>query len=127
MRLDPFEHVNSRPFSISRAEVLRIHGTPQREFRNEIGLDELDYGVVVYRFQASGRLEEVTVHAPVVHLGAVSVPFASLDAFVREQDPSSFRRAGFLISPRFGLAFDATEPSWVTALARHCVAQWETL
>ena len=127
MRLDPFEHVNDLPFSISRAEVLRIHGTPEREFRNDIGLDELDYGVVVYRFQACGRLEEVTAYAPVVHLGAVSVPFASLDAFVREQDPSSFRRAGFLISPRFGFAFDASEPPWVTALARHCDAQWEAL
>ena len=127
MRLEPFEHVNGRAFSISRREVLRVHGRPTREFRNEIGLGELDYGFVVYRFQDCGQLEEVTVYAPVVHIGAVSVPFASLETFVREQDPSSFRRAGFLISPRFGLAFDASEPPWVTALARHCIAQWEAL
>lgn len=127
MRLDPFECINGRPFSISRAEVLRSHGTPVRESHNNIGLDELDYGTVVYRFQDCGRLEEVTVQAPIVHLAAVSVPFASLESFLREQDGSCFRRAGFLISPRFGIAFDPTEPPWVTALARHCLAQWEAL
>jgi hypothetical protein len=55
------------------------------------------------------------------------VPFASLEAFVCEHDPLSFRRAGFVVSPRFGLAFDPSEPAWVTALARHCLAEWRAL
>jgi hypothetical protein len=52
------------------------------------------------------------------------LPFASLEAFIQEQDPLAFRRAGFLVSPAYGLAFDPTEPCWVTALAKHCLAQW---
>ena len=95
--------------------------------RNGVGLDEMDYGDVVYRFQASGRLEEITLQAQVVAIGNVVVPFDALAAFVRGQDGEAFERAGFLVSPRFGLAFDPTEPFWVTALARHCIPEWEAL
>ena len=87
----------------------------------------MDYGDVVYRFQDSGRLEEITQEAEVVTLGKVAVPFASLAGFIRAQDPDAFERAGFLVSPGFGLAFDPGEPFWVTALARHCIPEWEAL
>jgi hypothetical protein len=63
----------------------------------------------------------------VLDLGTVAVPFASLEAFIAAQDPAAFRRAGFVVSPQFGLAFDPREPCWITALARHCLPQWEAL
>ena len=127
LRLDPFERVDGYAFTVSRAELVDTRGTPAREGRNGVGLNELDYGSVVYRFQENGRLEEVTAQAPVLDLGPVAVPFPSLEAFIVEQDPAAFRRAGFVVSPRFGLAFDPTEPCWVTALARHCLPEWEAL
>ena len=127
MKLEPFVRVGGTAFSVSRAEVLRERGTPRREGRNAVGLTELDYDDVVFRFQDGGRLEEVTLQAPVLELGSVAVPFASLDAFIRAQDPQAFHRAGFLVSPRFGVAFDPSEPCWTTALARHCLAQWAAL
>ena len=119
--------VDGTPFSASRDDVLCERGAPARAARNAVGLDELDYGDVVFRFQRSGRLEEVTVRSPVVDLGAVAVPFASLEAFVRAQDPLAFERAGFVVSPAFGLAFDPREACWVTALAKHCLPQWRAL
>ena len=82
---------------------------------------------MVYRFQDSGRLEEITTRAAVLHLGAVAVPFGALDAFVRAHDGGMFERAGFLVSPRYGIAFVPGEPCWVTALARHCLGAWEAL
>ena len=127
MRLQPFVAVDGTPFSASRDDVLRERGAPARQARNEVGLDELDYGHVVFRFQRSGRLEEVTARAQVVELGTVAVPFGSLEPFVRAQDPQAFERAGFVVSPAFGLAFDPREACWVTALARHCLAQWRAL
>lgn len=127
MRLLPFSSVNEVSFSTSRAEVLRIHGRPMREVRNDIGLHELDYGDVVFRFQDSGRLEEVTAQAPVLHLGTVAVPFGVLEQLVRDNDATLFERAGFLVSPKFGLAFDPHDPSWVTALAAHCIVEWRAL
>jgi hypothetical protein len=127
MRLQPYERVDQTPFSISSEEILQSRGEPWRAQRNGVGLDELDYGDVVYRFQECGRLEEVTMQAEVLTLGNVAVPFASLAGFIRANDPQAFERAGFLVSPGFGLAFDPAEPFWVTALARHCIPEWERL
>ena len=127
MHLQPFERVDGTGFAATSEEIVRVRGRPWRSGRNGVGLHELDYGDVVYRFQDCGRLEEVTLQARVLLLGNVAVPFESLAAFLRSQDPAAFERAGFLVSPAFGLAFDPAEPFWVTALARHCLPQWEAL
>ena len=111
MHLEPFIRVNGTPFTASREDVIRAHGQPLSEIRNPVGLSELDYGAVVYRF----------------HLGAVAVPFRDLAVFVRANDAAAFERADFLVSPLFGLAFVPGEPCWVTALARHCLGAWEAL
>ncbi|MBS0390354.1 MAG: hypothetical protein JSR23_04230 [Proteobacteria bacterium] len=127
MHLKPYECVEGTPFVATRADVIRTHGLPCSEARNHVGLTALDYRTVVYRFQDSGRLEEVTARAEVLHLGAVAIPFRSLAAFVRAGDAAAFERAGFLVSPRYGIAFVPAEPCWVTALAAHCLAQWAAI
>lgn len=98
-----------------------MRGKPARTCRNGVGLNELDYDSVVYRFQDCGRLEEITAQAPVVNIGNLLVPFTALASFVRATDPSAFEKAGLLITPKFGLAFDPDDPFWVTALAAHCL------
>ncbi|HVE52146.1 MAG TPA: hypothetical protein VNB23_02050 [Ramlibacter sp.] len=127
MRLQPFVQVDGTPFSVSSAEIVRARGQPWRSGRNAVGLDEFDYGDVVFRFQDGGRLEEVTREAKVLTFGNIAVPFEALAGFVRAQDPDTFDRAGFVVSPAFGIAFDPAEPFWVTALARHCLPEWEAL
>ena len=127
MNLHPFSSVDGVSFGVSREEVVRSRGRPVRQGRNEVGLNEVDYGDVVFRFQDCGRLEEVTAQAAVLNLGTVAVPFAALESFVRNNDPSMFERAGFLVSPKFGLAFDPQCPNWVTALAAHCINEWRAL
>ena len=75
MHLTPFVQVDDLPFSTTRAALLRRKGPPLRRFINDVALEVFDYGGVVFRFQASGRLEEVTQRAPVMHLGEhVAVP-----------------------------------------------------
>lgn len=127
MRLQPYVRVDATPFSASREQVVAQRGPPLKAQRNGVGLNELDYGTVVYRWQDCGRLEEVSMRAPVVYIGNVDVPFAGLEHFVRSQDPSAFERAGFLVSPKFGLAFDPNCPTWVTALAAHCIDTWRAM
>lgn len=127
MRLDPYLSFAGYAFSLQRDDVLAQRGTPLGAQRNEVGLNELDYGDVVLRFQDSGRLEEITVAAPVLHLGTVAIPFERLESFVTGQDAQAFWRFRFLVSPALGLAFDPSQPAWVTALARHCLPQWEAL
>lgn len=125
--LEPFEHFAGTPFTTRAEDIVRARGEPWRRHRNEVGLNELDYGDVVYRFEDCGRLEEITLEVPALGLGPVVVPFAALAAYVRGNDPAFFERGGFLVSPALGLAFDPAEPFWVTALARHCLPQWEAL
>jgi hypothetical protein len=127
MNLDPFVSVDGILFSVSREEIVKMRGQPVRAGRNDVGLNELDYQSVVYRFQDGGRLEEITLQARVVSFGNVAVPFDALASFVRREDPGVFERAGFVVSPRFGLAFDPDEPLWVTALAAHCIDDWRAL
>ena len=127
MNLQPFVSVDGTPFSVTQDEIRGALGEPAKTIRNGVGLNELDYETVVFRFQDCGKLEEITTQASVVDLGAVAVPFAALQNFVRDQDPLSFERVGFLISPRFGLAFAPDCPAWVTALAAHCIESWREL
>jgi hypothetical protein len=127
MRLHPYVRVDDIPFSATRARIESERGRPLKAQRNGVGLNELDYGNVVFRFQDNGRLEEVTMRAPVVYIGSVDLPFAALAAFVREEDSMSFERAGFIVSPMFGLAFDPACPNWVTALAVHCIDTWRAM
>lgn len=127
MRLDPHESVDGLAWTTTPEQLQMLLGPPLRRARNGVELNEWDYGEVVYRFQDGGRLEEVTRQAPVLHLGALAVPFGQLAAFVAAHDGQHFRRGGFIVSPRWGLAFDPAEPAWVTALARHCLPQWLAL
>lgn len=127
MKLEPYVLVDTTPFSASREQIVAQRGQPLKELRNSVGLNELDYGTVVYRFQDSGGLEEVSMRAPVVYIGTVDVPFAGLETFVWAEDESAFERAGFIVSPKFGLAFDPNCPTWVTALAAHCIDTWRAI
>lgn len=127
MKLRPYEQVDATPFTATSEDIRRQRGEPWHAQRNGVGLDELDYGDVVFRFQENGRLEEVSLQAQVVSVDKLSVPFGALADFIRRHDPEAFERAGFLVSPALGLAFDPSEPYWVTALARHCLPQWEAL
>ena len=127
MKLNPYVSVDDTPFSATQQDVIAARGEPDKRLRNSVGLNELDYGDVVFRFQDSGRLEEVTKLAPVVIVDGEVVLFLSLAEFMRNNDSSAFERGGFIVSPRFGLAFDPQCPSWVTALARHCIDTWRAL
>ena len=126
MKLQPFNQVDGIHFSVNPEQLIRRLGPPLRRGRNSVGLDELDYGHRVFRFQASGRLEEVTRRAPVLHLGDLAVPFGALQGFVAVH-ASAFERAGFIVSPRYGIAFAPESPDWVTALAAHCIPAWQAL
>lgn len=131
MQLDPYVAVDGLPFSTGPAALAARLGPPRRRTRNSVGLEEHDHGDAVYRFQDSGRLEEVTQRVAVLHLqlhpGALAVPWRHLRDFVVAQDPGRFERAGYLVSPRFGFAFVPDEPPWLTALARHCIPAWRSL
>ena len=49
--------MDDTPFTASAEAIRRARGEPVSALRNSIGLHELDYGHVVFRFQDGGRLE----------------------------------------------------------------------
>lgn len=125
--LNPFIAFDGIPFSLGVEELIADLGLPDRCRRNAVALNEYDYGHSVFRFQDGGRLEEITKRTPLLQIGAVVVPFGALSGFVRAQDTDVFERAGFIVSPRYGIAFVADQPDWVTALAAHCMPTWRAL
>ncbi len=127
MRLVPYIAVDGVPFATSPAQLHARFGPPLRRERTPVGLNEHDYGDRVFRFQDSGRLEEITQRAPQLQLGELGIAFATLAAYVRAHDAEAFERAGFLVSPRYGLAFVPGAPDWVTALAAHCIDTWRAM
>jgi hypothetical protein len=128
MKLEPFVRVDDTRFTDTLADVTARHGQAFRSGRNAVALNEFDYGHVVFRFQDGGRLEEVTQQAAFVEFaGGVAVPFHALAAFLKAHDENVFERAGFVVSPRYGLAFDPSDPQWVTAIAAHCVDTWRAI
>lgn len=127
MQLIPFVSVDGLLFTSLREDIERQWGRPVEEGFNLVGLTELDYGWVVFRFQSSGRLEEITTQADEIAVDGHAVSFGALEAFVCRHDAAVFRRAGFVVSPRFGLAFDPTSDRWVTVLAAHCLDEWRKL
>lgn len=127
LHLTPYTAFDGIPFTMRVEELLAFLGLPDRCGRNEVALNEYDYGHSVFRFQDNGRLEEITKRAAALQMDSLVVPFAVLEGFVRRQDAGAFERAGYLVSPRFGFAFVPAEPDWVTALARHCIRTWRAL
>jgi hypothetical protein len=95
MRLDPYLSFAGYAFSLRQDDLLKQRGRPMKAGRNEVGLNEMDYGDVVLRFQDGGRLEEITAATPVLHLGTVAIPFDNLRPFVLAHDAQVFWRPVF--------------------------------
>lgn len=127
MKLTPYRQVDEIAFSVTPADLRLRKGSPLVTSRNGIGLEEMDYGDSVFRFQDGGQLEEVTKQASVIQLPNAAVPVSFLGKFLRAQDSEAFERGGFVVSPRFGLAFAPQSPGWVTALAQHCIDTWRAM
>ena len=127
MKLEPFVRVNGVAFSASREDVMQAHGTPHHEERTSSGLTLVDFGDTLYRFRGNGQLDEISAQSRVLSLGQVIVPFQNLVGFVRQQDAGAFDRLGFLVSPRYGLAFIPYKRFWITALSRSAVLRWKGL
>jgi len=95
VKLHPFLSVDDTPFSATWEEVQHARGKPIRTCRNAVGLNELDYDDVVFRFQDNGRLEEVTRRASTVTFGTVVVPSARSSPSCARTIGSHSRGQGF--------------------------------
>lgn len=123
----PFVRVGDVAFGSDPAAVIGIMGERYTQQVNRIGLTEIDYGTAVYRFDDDAVLVEITVGAPVLELDGQDIAFEALADFLRANDPNAFECAGFMISPRYGIAFDPWHASWVTAFPENMIDSWRNV
>lgn len=127
MRIEPFSKLDDVPLDATRDELSRLLGAPSSTNVNRIGLEEFDYRDRIFRFAPSGFLSEVTIEAERVEFDQVSVPFTALPGFITSNDPHSFEKYGFIVSPAYGVAFDPEHHPWVTVLTRGGLDGWTKL
>lgn len=126
MKIEPFTALGNVAFGSDQASVVKCLGEPQRTSTNRIGEAELHYPHMVVRL-AKQRVVEATADAKAVQISGADVPFQTLSAFVRTHDSDAFERVGFVVSPRYGIAFDPAFPCWVTAFPRERLESWQKI
>jgi hypothetical protein len=127
MKVTPFTSVNGLSFGMSREAVVASIGDPSKvRSRKEGSILQLVYASARYRFD-EGALTEITVDAPIVEIGAVSISFQTLAPYLKKQDPGAFEKVGFIVSPSYGLAFDPQHASWVTAFPKERLPLWRAV
>ncbi|MBE0462096.1 MAG: hypothetical protein ACTIDY_01535 [Halomonadaceae bacterium] len=124
MRIEPFSKLDDVSLNATRDDLSRLLGAPLGTKVNRIGLEEFDYRDRIFRFEPSGFLSEVTIKAERVEFDQVSVQFTALSGFIFSNDPQSFEKHGFIVSPAYGVAFDPEHHPWVTVLTRGGLDGW---
>ena len=127
MRIAAYQSVESVNFNIKRAELIGLLGSPEREMESDMWAVELYYPLGIYRFNSNDQLKEISVDAPKLEIDGKSVAFEHLAPFLESSDAAVFEASGFLVSPKFGFAFDQFFPSWVTAFPREELQDWHDI
>jgi len=123
MDIEPYTRVNGLAFGSSESTVVLALGTPTRSRKSRIGWMELIYDKLVARL-SEGQLVEMTADAPATNVAGELVHFADLARFLKQKDDAAFEQVGFVVSPKYGIAFDPAFPSWVTAFQRGNLPHW---
>ncbi|MCE2570374.1 hypothetical protein [Motilimonas eburnea] len=123
----PYKSINEIPFDSAESEVIERFGPPDSTGVNSIGLQELDYGESIYRFESSGKLVEVTVNLEKLALDSDVVQFCDLEGYLTKKDVGIFNKFGFLVSPKFGLAFDPDHKHWITFFRESGLEDWRNI
>ncbi|GDY36444.1 hypothetical protein [Acidovorax sp. NB1] len=127
IRVVAYKTVGAVGFEIDRNELEEILGPSDRQVKSRIWALELHYAAGVYRFGQDGKLKEVSIDSSQLEIEGESVSFTGLKLFFEQCDDELFARYGFLVSPRFGMAFDQHYPSWVTAFTHSELSLWRSI
>lgn len=127
MKIDAYKSVGLVNLGTRRGDLINLLGAPEREAKSRIFALEIRYPGSLYRFDSDDVLKEISIDAPELEIKGESVSFEHLGAFLEQRDTEMFERSGFLVSPRYGLAFDQYFPSWVTFFPREDLQLWRAV
>lgn len=123
MKIESFKQLDNITFDIQESEI-EAQLNLNCEIRKVSRLTEYDFGKYIFRFRSDGCLSEVTTDAAVINFGFTIIKFNELKDFLEENDENSYEKVGFIISPKFGLAFDPEFFPWVTFLTHDGLVSW---
>lgn len=134
MRILPYTNIDQVSFGSSEETVVSILGSKFTRKANEIGQVELAYENSTFRFlKVENILVEVTVNSEYFQIddyclsAGSEIAFVELGYFVAKFDQDSFEAQGFIVSPKFGIAFDPHFPSWLTVFSKSELGAWQKL
>ena len=115
-------------FGSLEATIIEIHGKPERDGENRLGSKELIFPDKIFRLRPSdGGLHEVTLDSEYFQLEGREIGFADLGFFVAKHDLNSFEASGFVVSPKYGIAFDSHDNQFLTIFCEADLMEWEKL
>ena len=137
MKVTPYIDILGAPFGALQEAVLTAFGAPMSESVNRLNQSELSYKDVTFRFspQPEGKLIEATVCSEFFQIKGCNISpnhmreisFRELGFVVAKLDIDSFVAQGFIVSPKFGLAFDPNDECALTVFSRSELAEWQRL
>lgn len=127
MKFCPFTSVNEISFNSSKDEIIQEFGNPEDVSTNSRGWYELVYGQSVYRLDKEGRLVEVTANLESIEINGTTVQYHLLKDFLYKYDSETFDTVGFIVSPKFGIAFDPAQKFWITHFRQTELEGWRNV
>ena len=127
MNIEPYISVDGISFDYSKDKVVTLLGEPTRIKTNRLKLEEYDYQSQVFRFNQQSQMQEVTIHAEKLKISGECFEFGELENLLKQRDVETFDCYGFLVSPKFGIAFDPTHNPWVTVFSEEGLVQWKKI
>ncbi len=128
MRFTPYKEVLGICFGTLEATIIEIHGKPERVGENRLGSKELIFPDKIFRLRPSdGALHEITIDSEYFQLEGREIGFADLGFFVAKHDLNSFEASGFVVSPKYGIAFDSHHNYFLTIFCEADLKEWEKL
>ena len=127
MKFCPFKSINEIYFNSTRDEILQALGNPEGESVNSLGWNELNYGEIVFRLDRNGHLVEVTANLECVDLNGSKIQYIQLNDYLSKNDNEAFDTVGFIVSPKYGIAFDPEHKFWVTHFRQSELEGWRNV
>lgn len=136
MRVIPYISFADIPFGSNEEAVISMCGSADRRGIDRLGRLELKYASQTFRLSGDARvLVEVTACSEYFEIENCTLPnskrpeiaFVELGYAVAKLDQDSFLAHGFIVSPRFGIAFDPHGPPYLTVFARSELSAWKDM
>jgi hypothetical protein len=120
----PYKSVFGIEFESTPEQIAETLGKPVRAEKTAVWAHEMQYKEKTLRFNQQKKCKEVSADLPQIEIDGEKTPFKQLKTFIKNNDDKSFETVGFIVSPKYGMAFDPHFKSWVTFFAKSELKNW---